>query len=47
MASTHTNFECHTSGLVVNPSYPHLGARPDDVTLCACGGEGIVEIKCS
>ena len=46
MASTHTNFECHTSGLVVNPSYSFLGASPDGVMLCGCCGEGIVEIKC-
>ena len=43
MASTHTNFECRTSGLVV---YPFLGASPDGVTLCGCCGEGIVENKC-
>ena len=42
MASTHTNSGCRTSGLVMNPSYPFLGASPDGVTLCGCCGEGII-----
>ena len=47
MTELHSNFKCHTSGLNVNPHYPHLGASPDALTECTCCvGEGIVEIKC-
>ena len=47
MNKSHNNFKCNTSGLNVNPNYPHLGASPDALTECTCCvGEGIVEIKC-
>lgn len=44
--SSHHNFKCAKSGLVLNPKYPHLGASPDAVVSCDCCGEGCVEIKC-
>ena len=47
MEKLHSNFKCYTSGLNINPHYPHLGASPDALTECTCCvGEGIVEIKC-
>lgn len=44
--ATHTNFTCTMSGLIINPSYPHLGASPDGLIDCSCCGEGLLEIKC-
>ena len=42
----HVNFETKESGLVINPSYPHLGASPDAFVSCDCCGSGTLEIKC-
>ena len=42
----HEDFEVKDSGLVINPSYPHLGASPDGFVSCRCCGLGILEIKC-
>ena len=42
----HTSFEVDASGLVVNPTYPYLGASPDGLVSCSCCGEGLLEIKC-
>ena len=44
-------FQCFTKvwnpNLVVNCSYPHLGASPDGLVSCdCCFGKGTVEIKC-
>ena len=33
------------SGLVINPSYPHLGATPDGIVQCACCRKGVIEVK--
>ena len=33
------------SGLVVNTSWPHLGASPDGIRYCECCGKRVVEIK--
>ena len=46
MSSSHGNFCCKPSGLVVNPLYPHLGASPDGIISCSCCGTGLLEIKC-
>lgn len=40
------DFEVKDSGLVINPSYPHLGASPDGFVSCRCCGLGTLEIKC-
>ena len=32
----HEDFETKDSGLVINPSYPHLGASPDGFVSCRC-----------
>ena len=46
MNESHCNFKCNSSGLNINPHYPHLGASPDALFECTCCvGEGIVEIK--
>ena len=43
---------CHvyrysSSGLIVNPLYPHLGASPDGIISCSCCSEkGRLEVKC-
>ena len=42
----HQSLTLSTTGLCVNPLYPHLGASPDALISCECCGEGIVEIKC-
>ena len=46
MKATHQNFEIVETGLLLNPSYPYLGASPDGVAMCDCCGEVCVEIKC-
>ena len=46
MKDKHTGLLCTSSGLRVNPKYPHLGATPDGVVKCDCCGDGIIEIKC-
>ena len=42
----HVGFECSPAGLVINPSFPHLGATPDGFIQCNCCGKGIIEVKC-
>ena len=42
----HQGFVCSPAGLVVHPSYPHLGASPDGWIQCDCCGKGVLEIKC-
>jgi len=46
MSLKHANFKCTSTGLVVNPLYPHLGASPDGLISCDCCGDGVIEIKC-
>ena len=46
MFSSHESFCCKSSGLVVNPLYPHLIASPDGIISCICCGTGLLEIKC-
>ena len=46
MSQVHENFKCTTTGLVINPQYPHLGATPDGFVTCTCCRDGLVEIKC-
>ena len=43
---SHVNFSVETKGLVINPSYPFIGASPDGIVKCDCCGERILEIKC-
>jgi len=43
---SHANFTCETSGLVINPELPHMGATPDGMIHCDCCGDGVVEVKC-
>jgi len=33
------------SGLVINTSWPHLGASPDGIRYCECCGKRVMEIK--
>ncbi|KAK3091881.1 hypothetical protein FSP39_023407 [Pinctada imbricata] len=42
----HKSSRVALSGLIINASYPHLGASPDGVVQCKCCGLGILEIKC-
>ena len=42
----HTSGNVEITGLIVNPSFPHLGASPDGLVQCKCCGSGIIEIKC-
>ena len=41
----HTRFCYGSSGLVVHPSHPLMGASPDGIVSCECCGSGVVEIK--
>lgn len=42
----HTDIVVSESGLVIDASYPHMGASPDGIVTCACCGRGVIEIKC-
>ena len=42
----HDDFVVHSTGLHVNPLYPHLGASPDGLVSCSCCGEGLLGLKC-
>lgn len=42
----HSQFEVESSGLLVNPLAPHLGASADGFVSCECCGLGVLEIKC-
>ena len=42
----HTSFAIRSTGLHLNPDYPHLGASPDGLIFCSCCGNGLLEIKC-
>lgn len=46
VTDTHEYFVLHSTGLHVNPVYPHLGVSPDRLVSCSCCGEGVLEIKC-
>ena len=46
MASEHHKFDVANSGLVINKSWPYLGASPDGMVSCDCCGAGVLEIKC-
>ena len=46
MSTTHVEFEVEATGLHVNPKYPYLGASPDGLVMCACCGNGLLEVKC-
>ena len=41
----HKGLCVNKSGLVVNTSWPHLGASPDGIRCCECCGKRVVEIK--
>ena len=43
----HSGFSVSCSGLVINTSYPHMGASPDGIIKCNCCGTGVLEVKCS
>ena len=42
----HRDLDIDTTGLRVNPKFPHLGTSPDGLISCSCCGRGVVEIKC-
>ena len=46
MKSLHKGLQISPSGLVIHPSYPHLGASPDRILTCDCCGSGVLEVKC-
>ena len=46
MKTTHKNFVCKQSGLVVSVIHPFIGANPDGQVECDCCGQGVLEIKC-
>ena len=38
-----TNFTVSSSGLVLNPKWPHLGASPNGIVNRSCCGRGVLE----
>lgn len=46
LKNEHINFSLSTSGLVINPNCPYIGASPDGIINCDCCGKGCLEIKC-
>ena len=42
----HRDLVLSVSGLVIDASYPHMGASPDGIVECGCCGRGVIEIKC-
>ena len=42
----HSDFTMSSSGLVLNPEWPHLGASPDGIVNCSCCGRGVLKVKC-
>ena len=43
---SHQTFKVSTSGLILNPVFPHLGSSPDGICSCDCCGHRVLEIKC-
>ena len=41
----HQNFSVKTSGLIINPCWPYIGASPDSIVECSCCGMRCLEIK--
>lgn len=41
----HKGLEVSKSGLVVNVSWPHLGASPDGIRNCQCCAKRVIEVK--
>ena len=39
-------FNITKSGLILHPTFPHLGASPDGKINCQCCGSGVLEVKC-
>lgn len=46
LKSKHINLRISDSGLVINTSFPNLGASPDGIITCDCCVKGCLEIKC-
>ena len=42
----HPGFSVCKSGLVIHPSYPHMGASTDSLVKCGCCDPGVLEVKC-
>ena len=45
VSKEHQNFSMKTSGLIINPCWPHMGASPDGIDECSCCGVRYLEIK--
>ena len=44
---SHGNVEVNTSGLLIDDTFPFIGASPDSIIKCSCcQGKGVVEVKC-
>lgn len=46
MKMDHSSFSVKSSGLLLDPSNPFIGASPDGIVDCNCCGIGVLEIKC-
>ena len=38
VSKVHQNFSMKTSGLIINPCWPHMGASPGGTENCSCCG---------
>ena len=47
LSNIYTNGQWHDSGLIINPTFPYLGAIPDGRAACKCCEDMPVEIKCT
>lgn len=45
MVRKHNGFEINDSGLVINPTWGHIGASQDGTVKCNCCTNGVVEIN--
>jgi len=46
MKANHSLFAIKSSGLLLDPTNPFVGASPDGIVECSCRGSGVLEIKC-
>lgn len=45
MDKKHKHLSISQCGLVINPSWPHIGASPDGFRYCKCCGKTVIEVK--
>ena len=46
VSKEHQNVSIKTSGLIINPYWPYIGASPHGIGKCSCSGVRCLEMKC-